>query len=177
MTSIDKIESPTRPQPNPPKKQQVVDSFSINLIKNESDFGKTYEPLRNRPSSRSIHNEDRGSQDNKSYKSGATGYAGFEQLDNKASINDDIPQFASSTRMMKPPLRKRAESKVGSEMGQDDMRANQLAPSLNQIESIQFTRPPLPKRDPSPPKQTTPQTFLSIRNLAETEVKPVPQII
>lgn len=159
LTSIDKIPSP----PKPPKKQEPTDSFSINLTKNESDMGKGYEPLRNRASSRSIHNEDRGSEDGKSYKSGATGFAGFDNLSAQPMVNDDMPQFASSTRMMKPPLRKRAESKMGSEIGQDDIKGLELNPSLNQIESVNFMRPPLPKRDPSPPKSQQP--FMSVRNL------------
>ena len=52
------------------------DSYNI-LVKNQSDFAKnTYEPIRNRASSKSIY-DDRGSEDNKSYKSGVTGRASY----------------------------------------------------------------------------------------------------
>lgn len=58
MSSFDKISSPAKTQ-NPLKKQES-ESYNFTLNKNEPDWNKPYEPLRNRPSSRSIQ-EDKGS--------------------------------------------------------------------------------------------------------------------
>lgn len=54
---------------------------------------------------------------------------------------------------MKPPLRRRNDSKAGSDVGLDDFGQGT---DLHEIESVSFNRPPLPRKDPSPPKQTIP---------------------
>jgi len=68
--------------------------------------------MRNRQSSKSIAGDEKGSEDNRSYKSGATGFVGLGDDPLKGSNMDglsDLPNVRSSSRMMmKPPIRKRA---------------------------------------------------------------------
>jgi hypothetical protein len=117
------------PSSNQHKKWDSTDDLNTNLnkhnnnanlsfgIKNDSlDLPKNYEPIRNRPSSKSIYDE-KGSEDNRSVRSGATARASFTGgLDNldflKIPSNADNnpsewPSTGSLRGMMKPPLRKR----------------------------------------------------------------------
>lgn len=47
-------------------------TYNININDNINNNNRVYEPMRNRQSSRSVY-DDKNSEDNKSFKSGATG--------------------------------------------------------------------------------------------------------
>lgn len=53
---------------------------------------------------------------------------------------------------------------MGSQIAQDELRGTDL---LNEVESPSLMRPPLPKKEPSPPKTNPQPSFMSLRNIED----------